>query len=331
MSRRREIWIDIAKGIGIIAVVAGHTGFDFFHHYFFWFHMPLFFILSGYLYKPVNNRPSLISWIKRRTKQLLIPYISFGLLISLLIYMGNGNHSLLINNILNLLYSGQQVKLIFTVFWFILTLYITQLLFALLNYYFKDKTLLIIVFLCYCAAQFISHMPLISLPWNADVALISIAYYSIGFYSKKFFPRYINNLYLFISLFIIMGILALADRLGFIYYVLDMKAKLYTHPILDVIIPVATVILICQVSYWLSRFPVSRFFLILGTSSLTIMYLHRPLNMLFKHYFESSFIYQGTLSVLTAIIIGLFLSLTIALLFEKNKYTGKLFLGKFTS
>jgi len=45
-------WIDRLKGIGIITVVLGHTGNEFTHHYFFWFHMPLFFIISGYLFAP---------------------------------------------------------------------------------------------------------------------------------------------------------------------------------------------------------------------------------------------------------------------------------------
>lgn len=331
MSKKRETWIDIAKGIGIIAVVAGHTGFYYFHHYFFWFHMPLFFILSGYLYKPANNMSALISWTKKRTKQLLIPYISFGLLISLLIYIGNGNHSLLFSNILDLLYSGQEVEIIFTVFWFILTLYLTQISFAFLKYYFKDKTIMIIILCCYCVAQFISHSSSISLPWNVDVVLISIAYYSIGFYSKDIFLKYINNLYMFIVLFIGMGIMALADRLGFIYYELDMKAKIYTHPILDIIIPVAIVILVCQISYWISRFSISKYFIILGASSLTIMYLHRPLDVFFKHYFGDSVLFSGKLFTITPIIIGLFLSLVISLILEKNKHTRKLFLGNFNS
>jgi polysaccharide biosynthesis protein PslL len=46
--KQREIWIDVAKGLGIITVVIGHSEIPFAKHYFYWFHMPLFFILSGY-------------------------------------------------------------------------------------------------------------------------------------------------------------------------------------------------------------------------------------------------------------------------------------------
>lgn len=50
--KERETYIDIAKGIGIILVVIGHLhGINhIIHDFFYLFHMPLFFIISGYLY-----------------------------------------------------------------------------------------------------------------------------------------------------------------------------------------------------------------------------------------------------------------------------------------
>ncbi len=50
MNKRREIWADNAKFIGITLMLIGHNSlasnevFDFIYA----FHMPLFFILSGY-------------------------------------------------------------------------------------------------------------------------------------------------------------------------------------------------------------------------------------------------------------------------------------------
>jgi fucose 4-O-acetylase-like acetyltransferase len=85
----RERWLDTAKGLGILAVVAGHSGNLLAHTYLYWFHMPLFFIISGYLYKNLHNMQDLKKWINKRTKQLLIPYFIFGLLISAIIYFQN--------------------------------------------------------------------------------------------------------------------------------------------------------------------------------------------------------------------------------------------------
>ncbi|WP_442945177.1 acyltransferase family protein [Nostoc sp.] len=49
MSQRIE-WIDCWKGLAIITVVVGHIIAPV-SKYIFWFHMPLFFFLSGYLYR----------------------------------------------------------------------------------------------------------------------------------------------------------------------------------------------------------------------------------------------------------------------------------------
>jgi fucose 4-O-acetylase-like acetyltransferase len=35
MKQKREIWIDITKGLGIIGVVLGHSGNEIAHHYLF--------------------------------------------------------------------------------------------------------------------------------------------------------------------------------------------------------------------------------------------------------------------------------------------------------
>ena len=50
-SKRLEE-IDILKSIGIILMVMGHIGFSgIFDHYIHSFHMPMFYIISGFLYK----------------------------------------------------------------------------------------------------------------------------------------------------------------------------------------------------------------------------------------------------------------------------------------
>ena len=46
---KRELWIDILRGIGILLVVLGHTNPPF-KRIIYSFHIPLFFILSGFLW-----------------------------------------------------------------------------------------------------------------------------------------------------------------------------------------------------------------------------------------------------------------------------------------
>lgn len=54
MGSKRLDWIDIAKGIAIILVIVGHTvpNPSPLRHAIFSFHMPVFFILAGYTFRP---------------------------------------------------------------------------------------------------------------------------------------------------------------------------------------------------------------------------------------------------------------------------------------
>lgn len=72
----RNSTFDIIKGIGIILVVLGHCGFIF-SNFIYLFHMPLFFIVSGYFFKETNydNLLKVRDYLKRKIKQLYLPYI----------------------------------------------------------------------------------------------------------------------------------------------------------------------------------------------------------------------------------------------------------------
>ena len=68
----RDISLDITKGIGIILVIVGH--FAVLPHwawqFIFSFHIPLFFIVAGYLYKQKRTKESLYKDFNR----LMVPY-----------------------------------------------------------------------------------------------------------------------------------------------------------------------------------------------------------------------------------------------------------------
>ena len=74
MNKRIE-WIDVAKGLGILSVILTHCYIPetLLKHYLYSFHMPLFFILSGYFHK-VDIQMNII---KKRFRTLIIPYVFF--------------------------------------------------------------------------------------------------------------------------------------------------------------------------------------------------------------------------------------------------------------
>ena len=80
--KQRDETIDIAKAIGIIAVVLGHTEFTY-SNFLYQFHLPLFFFLSGMVWneRKINDPPK---YIISKIRSLYIPFILYELIFLLL-------------------------------------------------------------------------------------------------------------------------------------------------------------------------------------------------------------------------------------------------------
>ena len=77
IAKRRNPMISIAKAIGIIFMVVGHV-YDkesWGVHYIYMFHMPLFFVLSGYFFKCPRTKKDMIAFVKKKIVGLYIPYL----------------------------------------------------------------------------------------------------------------------------------------------------------------------------------------------------------------------------------------------------------------
>lgn len=71
-------WIDILKGLGIFLVILGHTIKN--NDLYLWiysFHMPLFFFISGYLMNPQTKLVCYKSFVWKKAKSLLLPFVFF--------------------------------------------------------------------------------------------------------------------------------------------------------------------------------------------------------------------------------------------------------------
>ena len=85
-------FLDIAKGIGILLVVMGHSipdastfqaisnsSFALLHKIIYSFHMPLFFFLSGFLAKPLLDSAQKVKSLTKKFYRLIVPYFFVGL------------------------------------------------------------------------------------------------------------------------------------------------------------------------------------------------------------------------------------------------------------
>lgn len=67
----RDSTFDVMKGIGILAMIVGHSPIPkLLESFIFVWHMPLFFLVSGYFFKPKPNG----EYIRKNVRQLILPY-----------------------------------------------------------------------------------------------------------------------------------------------------------------------------------------------------------------------------------------------------------------
>lgn len=86
-EKKRIDYIDIMKGIGILSVIAGHFGDDLIERVVFTYHLPLFFLISGY-FMSVKKEFSL--YRREKAKQLIPPYIFTCICVCVISVINNG-------------------------------------------------------------------------------------------------------------------------------------------------------------------------------------------------------------------------------------------------
>jgi polysaccharide biosynthesis protein PslL len=333
MTNTRNEWLDVAKGIAIILVVVGHSAtFDVTPIY--WFHMPAFFIISGYFFRPQDSIQSIKLWVRKRARQLFIPYLFFLILIttlrySILFFQSEITFDWLLEDLISVAVGGRFFPSDFyVVMWFIPCMFLTQFLCILIHYYFKSSMLRFgIIFLFYC----LSHLETwfaaehnIFVPWNIDVALLALSYYTFGYLLQRIFTFYKKKIdFLKLLMFCVIGgtvfIFTLRSQIAYIF---DMRSVTYHHLFLDLIIPITLTLLLFSLCILITKLgPLSNILSYIGKSSLIIMYTHVPIKIIY----EEATVPNHYLIVL----LGLILPLLIAkFLLEKNTYTNLLVLGR---
>lgn len=79
-QERHIEWVDTAKAIGVILVITGHllyrTHYGLINQLIYSFHMPMFFVLSGYVFE-IHEEENMITFVRKKAKRLLLPAFIF--------------------------------------------------------------------------------------------------------------------------------------------------------------------------------------------------------------------------------------------------------------
>lgn len=176
-------WLDVVRGIAIIFVVLGHTSIpgEVGVKWISSFHMPLFFVISGYCYK----QKSLGELFKRRLKTMIIPYFAFYgiyILVELFLNIRAFDESL-ISHIVDIIL-GNDVML-----WFLVALFLVELIYTLLTNYISSTKMLTVIVVVLAAIGFLLAQNHIELCYRIHTAFIMIGFYHLGVWvsRKNFF------------------------------------------------------------------------------------------------------------------------------------------------
>lgn len=132
-NQSREAWIDYAKAVGMLLIVWGHFFPPHVSKYIYSINVPIFFSISGYLYKDLPFNKLII----KNIRSLIVPYLIFAFL-NISIYLGLGSISIgdLWISILGILLGCHSIDGIpcAGALWFVYDLFIIKML-----YHFASK------------------------------------------------------------------------------------------------------------------------------------------------------------------------------------------------
>ena len=198
----RISWIDIAKCIAIILVIVGHTVKynSLTRNFIFSFHMPLFFILSGYTYHFVNSWDEFWKQVKYSFENLLIPCFSVSVIVMIYKFVHTDPKNLYaLQNILqNCLQEyiwasgvGFNGHPYFGALWFLISLFWAHIIINVLDLTFNGPYKKYLYFGIGILGLFLGARGK-WLPQNLDVTCLAVLFIAVGIEWKKY-EQLINN------------------------------------------------------------------------------------------------------------------------------------------
>ncbi|WP_425072803.1 acyltransferase family protein [Sagittula sp. S175] len=273
----RDHGLDVARGIAIVAVVAGHIFPDPAKSMIYVFHMPFFFFVGGHLFRSSPDGPLLL----RRFRQLIVPYLVFLLLFSLpnlIAPLREAQLSEALWRIRQLALGGEKLVSPLTVFWFPTCYFLTVVIYNALSRRLSPRAIWVASAGLLTAAYANQLLfPDAWLPWALNVCAMSIPMLHIGvtFGERIFRP---DRQLLWACAVIALATLAAVALVDL--PTMTMKRAAYGVPLLTLLAALACTTCLAAIGGVVASRPgLATPAIACGVASMTIMYLHMPVQL----------------------------------------------------
>lgn len=224
--KERIKWLDILKGFLIITVMIGHSGVCpvGFRAWIYSFHVPAFFIVSGYTFQ-IREEKSFVRYVVKKARTLLVPAMVFGMISCVYYYFFVSKSIFLEQNFLYNLALQSRVA-VYPVSWFCISLFVSEIvLFVIFKLCKKEHIrflmIMILSLASYCYVDSISKI----LPWCIDVLGITLLFLYIGYVMRIKNILAKLNTYKYVSIIILLVINIIFANMNYQY--LNMQVDLY--------------------------------------------------------------------------------------------------------
>lgn len=263
-------WLDVAKGICILLVIAGHvTKYKLMKTFIYSFHMPLFFILSGFTLKIPESKADIFSYTIKDIRRLLVPLLitHFIFVIYLVLFQNRA-----LDNAIEYLYKSlcwgsttfQNHKFSVGMLWFLVALFWGKQVVRIIEFSFpKSNNLTIYALLAYVG---VNLPPKYVLPQCLDIAMVSSLFIYIGYLGKRYYLKIEDNW----NYIVVISLLVWFSLLEYVGYI-NISGRWYSKIPYSIIMAIAASLCIIKLAQILSKKEVlCKFFSWCGINSLYI-------------------------------------------------------------
>lgn len=274
MIGNRDLSVDIAKGIGIILVVWAHTKMS---DLVFSFHMPLFFILSGFFIKDEDTG----FFLYKKYRTLLFP-LAFFYVLSLIAKLVLRFLILDKNELVGQITSGSIFSLttVDVTLWFLVCLWIMLMIFHFINCYVSNLYLKIVLIGILFLGGCLCFKKTIEIPCYIVQACICLPFLYVGRVYNSFLKKYFHSFTLLCTSLIVFIIS---------YSIFEPKTNLLQYHISGIaafLLPALSgSFSVIGLSQCMAKYPdrlTSKIISSVGMTSMSIMVLSEDVRVVFK-------------------------------------------------